>query len=225
MGFFSKKSGSNSSSSSPKLSPKLTSQSSRSTMSSPKTPSFPKPTTQLPPPPDPKVDPEGYLTSLQAVRQRSQLVFEKVRRGQGKCFTLDPGQMDHVIKYVVGIIKVCHSSRKGLTSREITIRRIRVSPHMAVGNISTSVGDNDLSNSFNPGEILTHKRKVVDCWIYFSFPCFLMLEPAMSGNSLRNRAKSMAEVKVSQWEAWICLKRACSAVTSRIPTESIVCLL
>jgi len=77
-------------------------------MDSPRTPSFAtRPAAQLPPPPDPKVDPEGYLTSLQAVRQRSQLVFEKVRQGKGKCFTLDPGKMDDVIRYVVGIIKVC----------------------------------------------------------------------------------------------------------------------
>jgi hypothetical protein len=111
MGLFSKKSRSASSSTtSPTLSPKLHSQSSRSTMESPKTPSFAaRPAAQLPPPPDAKVDPEGYLTSLQAVRQRSQLVFEKVRQGKGKCFTLDPGKMDDVIRYVVGIIKVCNS--------------------------------------------------------------------------------------------------------------------
>jgi len=76
-------------------------------MNSPQTPSFPpKQLAQLPPPPNPQSDPEGYLTSLQAVRERSQLVFEKVRRGQGKCFTLDAAKKDDVISYVVGIIKV-----------------------------------------------------------------------------------------------------------------------
>jgi hypothetical protein len=225
MGFFSKKSGgSNSSSSSPKLSPKLQSQSSRSTISSPKTPSFSKPSTQLPPPPDPKVDPEGYLTSLQAVRQRSQLVYENVRRGQGKCFTLDPGQLDHVIKYVVGIIKVCHS-RIEVIDREIMIRRIRVFPLMDVGSISMLVGDNDLNNSFKPGGILTLMRKVVDYWIYSLFPSFWMLELATRGNSRQNKEKSMVVAKVSLWEVWICLKRDCLVVTSRIPTELIVRLL
>jgi len=77
-------------------------------MNSPQTPTFPKkPVAQLPPPPSPTQDPEGYLTSLQAVRQRSQLVFEQVRRGHGHCFTLDPAKRQDVVKYVVGIIKVC----------------------------------------------------------------------------------------------------------------------
>src|SRR5579859_5648355 len=146
MGFFSKKSRSASSSTkSPTLSPKLHSQSSRSTMESPQTPSFAtRPAAQLPPPPDPQVDPEGYLTSLQAVRQRSQLVFEKVRRGQGKCFTLDPDKMDDVIRYVVGIIKVCNSvSRSGLFFRGIMIPLIRVFRLMDDGNISMQAGDND----------------------------------------------------------------------------------
>jgi hypothetical protein len=109
MGLFSKKERSNSTSSSPKLSPKLDSPTSRrsSAMNSPLTPSFPsRPAVQLPSPPNPASDPEGYLTSLQAVRERSQLVFEKVRLGRGKCFTVDPAKLDDVISYVVGIIKV-----------------------------------------------------------------------------------------------------------------------
>jgi hypothetical protein len=78
-------------------------------MNSPLTPSFPaRPAVQLPSPPNSASDPEGYLTSLQAVRERSQLVFEKVRLGRGKCFTLDPAKLDDVISYVVGIIKVHH---------------------------------------------------------------------------------------------------------------------
>ena len=108
MGFFSKKVGtSNPPSPNPKLSPKFDMRSTRSPMNSPQTPSFPpKPLAQLPPPPNAQSDPEGYLTSLQAVRERSQLVFEKVRQGKGKCFTLDPTKIDDVIRYVVGIIKV-----------------------------------------------------------------------------------------------------------------------
>jgi Protein of unknown function (DUF1688) len=89
------------------LSPKLQSPSTKSSATTPETPSFPtKPLTQLPPPPNPQSDPEGYLTSLQAVRERSQLVFERVRQGKGSCFTLDPNKFDDVIRYVVGIIKV-----------------------------------------------------------------------------------------------------------------------
>lgn len=108
MGLFSRKHGSGSVPSSPAISPKLTSHFARSSMSSPHTPSFPRtPTAQLPPPPDPQSDPEGYLASLQAVRERSQLVFERVRAGKGKCFTLDAAKMDGVIRYVVGIVKVC----------------------------------------------------------------------------------------------------------------------
>lgn len=114
-------------------------------MESPKTPSFAaKPAAQLPPPPDAKVDPEGYLTSLQAVRQRSQLVFEKVRQGNGKCFTLDPGKMDDVITYVVRIIKVCNVVFAiRLIGREIMILRIRVFRLMDDGNISMRVEGKD----------------------------------------------------------------------------------
>jgi len=117
-------------------------------MESPKTPSFAaKPPAQLPPPPDAKVDPEGYLTSLQAVRQRSQLVFEKVRQGKGKCFTLDPGKMDDVITYVVRIIKVCNIVRAmRLICREIMILHIQVFRRTDDGNILMPVEGNGWNN-------------------------------------------------------------------------------
>src|SRR5271170_2386673 len=107
MGLFGKRSSNASTISTGPLSPKLRSPSTRSSATTPETPSFPtKPLAQLPPPPSPQSDPEGYLTSLQAVRERSQLVFERVRQGKGSCFTLDPNKFDDVIRYVVGIIKV-----------------------------------------------------------------------------------------------------------------------
>ena len=61
---------------------------------------------ELPGPPDPKQDPERYLTSLQSVRERSQLVFERVKERTGVCFTMDEGKMNDVARYVVDIIKV-----------------------------------------------------------------------------------------------------------------------
>ena len=160
MGFFSKKSGSTPTSPNPALSPKspkLNSQSSRSAMNSPQTPSFPsRPAAQLPPPPNAQLDPEGYLTSLQAVRERSRLVFEKVRQGRGKCFSLDLAKRDDVIRYVVGIIKVSITIfRCGLTDREIMIPHIRVFHLMDDGNISMLGEDQDLNNSFNHGGIVS----------------------------------------------------------------------
>jgi Protein of unknown function (DUF1688) len=79
-------------------------------MDSPRTPPFPvKTAVELPSAPDPALDPEGYLNNLIAVRERSKLVYERVRTGSGKCFTLDEGKFDDVIRYVVGIIKVTHA--------------------------------------------------------------------------------------------------------------------
>jgi hypothetical protein len=121
MGLFSKKSASNPSSPNGKLSPKFQAQFSHSAMNSPSTPTFPqRPAAQLPPPPSPTHDPEGYLTSLQAVRQRSQLVYEQVRRGNGTCFSLDPAKRQDVVSYVVRIIKV-HSFPPDLSGQLLTV--------------------------------------------------------------------------------------------------------
>lgn len=222
MGLFSKKKSSIPSTPSPSVSPKFGSQSSRSTSSSPKTPSFPsKPAAQLAPPPDPKTDPEGYLTSLQAVRQRSRLVFDKVQKGQGVCFTLDPAKIDDVISYVVGIIKVWPVCRI-VDSRETMILRIRVSHLMDVGSISMSVEDNVLNSSFSHGGPSTRGNELVDCWTCFLCLCFLMLEREIFGNLPQSRGKGMDEARDSLLEVWICLKRGCLAVTSRILTGWIV---
>jgi len=228
MGLFSKKERSNSASSSPKLSPKLDSPTSRSSaMNSPLTPSFPpRPAVQLPPAPSPTSDPEGYLTSLQAVRERSQLVFEKVRLGRGKCFTLDPARLDDVISYVVGIIKVHSCSGESvLTGREIMRPRTRASHLMDVGNISMLEEDNDSNSSFRRGAIFRLRNVRVGCWICSLYRSFLMPVQGLSGNSPRNRIKSMAGAKVLLSQVWTCLKRECLAATSRIRTESIVFLL
>lgn len=61
---------------------------------------------QMPRPPDPQQDAERYLTSLQSVRERSQLVFERVKEGRGVCFTMDEGKKNDIARYVVDIIKV-----------------------------------------------------------------------------------------------------------------------
>lgn len=196
MGLFSRK-GSLNGTSSPK-SPKLNSQSSRSTMNSPVTPSFPqKPVVRLPPPPNPQLDPERYLTSLQAVRERSQLVYDKVQQGNGKCFTLGPTAMEDVIRYVVGIIKVFHDVN-GMTCREIMIPHIQIFPLMGVGNISTLEADNDLNSSLLLGEIFHGKNVRVDYWIFSLCLYSLTLGQAMYGSSQRKRVKSTGVVKVSR---------------------------
>jgi len=151
MGLFGRKNSSNPPTPSPKLSPGFNSQSSAPGLNSPKSPiSLSRPVAQLPSPPNPSIDPEGYLTCLQAVRQRSQLVYDRVRNGKGTCFTMDPTKIDDVIRYVVGIIKV-PSIVKCANGSATMIRRIRLFHRMDVGNILMLVDDHDSKNSFNRG--------------------------------------------------------------------------
>src|SRR5277367_6777763 len=102
------------------------------------------------------------------------------------------------------------------------MHRIPVSRLMVVGNISMPVGDNDLSSLFKLGGILLLRNVRVDCWTCSLCLFFLMLVQGPSGNSLQNRTRSTVAVKVLQLRVWTCLKRGCSAVTSRTPTELIV---
>lgn len=85
--------------------------------------------------------------------------------------------------------------------REIMIRRIRVFHRTDVGSILMQAGDNDLNSLFNRGAVFLRKNVRVGYWIYSLFRCFLMLELAMLGNLLLNKARSMVEVKVSLLEA------------------------
>lgn len=73
---------------------------------SPKTP-VKMPKIDLPRPPDPQLDPAGYLRSLVAVRDRSRVVFEKALRNDLKHFDVDMSKMDDVVTFVTGLIKVC----------------------------------------------------------------------------------------------------------------------
>ncbi|BFZ59950.1 hypothetical protein YB2330_000972 [Saitoella coloradoensis] len=60
---------------------------------------------KLPAPPNADEDPSGYLRTLNAVRERSNVIFEKGKQGELKCFDLDMGKMDDVIGFVASIIK------------------------------------------------------------------------------------------------------------------------
>ena len=67
--------------------------------------SLPLPEVTLPRPPDPNVDPAGYLRSLAAVRERAQLVYQKARRNQLAHFSVDMTKFVDTATYVVSIIK------------------------------------------------------------------------------------------------------------------------
>ena len=60
----------------------------------------------IPPAPDPKSNPAAYLRSIYAVRQRSRLVFEKVKSNSLEHFHVDLSKFGEVADYVVSIIKV-----------------------------------------------------------------------------------------------------------------------
>ncbi|KAI9838160.1 MAG: hypothetical protein M1837_002622 [Sclerophora amabilis] len=67
--------------------------------------SSPIPEITLPPPPDPHLDPAAYLRSIYAVRQRSQIVFERAKTNDLAHFTVDMSKFSETAKYVVSIIK------------------------------------------------------------------------------------------------------------------------
>ena len=78
----------------------LTSSSARS----PKSVKIPK--VDLPRPPDPQLDPAGYLRSLGAVRERSRLLYQKALRNELKHFDVDFTKFPDVVSFVSNLIKV-----------------------------------------------------------------------------------------------------------------------
>ena len=73
---------------------------------SPKSP--PKlPKVDLPRPPDPQLDPAGYLRSIGAVRDRSKVVLAKALHNDLKHFDVDLDRMPDVVSFVSQLIKVC----------------------------------------------------------------------------------------------------------------------
>lgn len=71
----------------------------------PFSPSFAVNKMDLPKPPDPQLDPAGYLRSLPAVRDRCALVTEKALRNELKHFNVDMRKFSDVITFVSNIIK------------------------------------------------------------------------------------------------------------------------
>ena len=72
---------------------------------SPKSP--PKlPKVDLPRPPDPQLDPAGYLRSIGAVRDRSRVITAKAMRNDLKHFDVDLEKMPDVVSFVSQLIKV-----------------------------------------------------------------------------------------------------------------------
>ena len=67
-------------------------------------PTMPK--IDIPRPPDPQLDPVGYLRSLHAVRERSKIVTDKALRNELRHFDVDMNKFDDVVSFVANIIKV-----------------------------------------------------------------------------------------------------------------------
>lgn len=64
------------------------------------------PKIDLPRPPDPQLDPAGYLRSLGAVRERSRIVTDKALRNELNHFDVDLNKFPDVVSFVSCIIKV-----------------------------------------------------------------------------------------------------------------------
>lgn len=105
------------------------------------------PNIPLPKAPDPNLDPAGYLRSIYAVRERSQLVMEKAKRNQLRHFHVDMSKFEDTARFVVSIIKVRRASYCLRTSfltntdSETTIPTTIPSHHTAAGNTLKWAGD------------------------------------------------------------------------------------
>lgn len=69
------------------------------------------PNVALPGAPDYQTDPAGYLRSIHAVRERSQIVMNLAKKNQLQHFTVDMTKFEETAQYVVSIIKVGHEHR------------------------------------------------------------------------------------------------------------------
>ncbi|KAK2880138.1 hypothetical protein FQN49_000517 [Arthroderma sp. PD_2] len=67
--------------------------------------SHPIPEVPMAPPPDPNLDPAAFLRSIHAVRQRSNLVMAKAKKGQLNHFDVDMSKFKTTAQYIVSIIK------------------------------------------------------------------------------------------------------------------------
>ncbi|KAL2269664.1 hypothetical protein VTJ83DRAFT_1848 [Remersonia thermophila] len=65
----------------------------------------PVPNVAMPRPPDPQLDPAGYLRSLGAVRERCKIVTEKAFRNELNHFDVDMTKFKDVVSFVANIIK------------------------------------------------------------------------------------------------------------------------
>ncbi|KAK4211489.1 hypothetical protein QBC37DRAFT_12580 [Rhypophila decipiens] len=63
------------------------------------------PRIDMPKPPDPQLDPVGYLRSLGAVRARSKIVTDKALRNELNHFDVDMSKFGDVVSFVANIIK------------------------------------------------------------------------------------------------------------------------
>lgn len=64
------------------------------------------PEIKLPPPPDPSLDPAGYLRSIDSVRARTRVLYQRAKKNQLSHFDLDGSKFQDTVDYVVAIIKV-----------------------------------------------------------------------------------------------------------------------
>jgi len=78
-------------------------------------PSFPK--IDMPRPPDPQLDPVGYLRSLGAVRERSKIVTDKALKNDLRHFDVDMQKFSDVVTFVANIIKASRGKPAGTVGK------------------------------------------------------------------------------------------------------------
>lgn len=69
------------------------------------------PNVDLPKPPDPDLDPAGYLRSLNSVRERCRVITAKAFKNELKHFDVDMAKFPEVVSFVASIIRVRNCPR------------------------------------------------------------------------------------------------------------------
>ena len=118
---------------------------------------------KLPPPPDPALDPAGYLRSIDSVRARTRLIYQQAKKNQLNHFDVDGSKFQDTVDYVVSIIKVPKEALPPfkfpllIQHREISHQTISLSQRMADGNTSRPAAGPESTNCFHRGH---HKSTV-----------------------------------------------------------------
>jgi hypothetical protein len=146
----------------------------------------------------------AYLFSLDAVRERSSIVYNAAKEHRLNNFDFHEDKLNDVADYVTKIIEVCvfwggfHNAILTEDSETLVLPTMTPFLPMDAGSILRSGATLELHNLCNNGSTLPSmlKNAHAGCLIFSLYPYFLMLEREIPGDSPKNgRERDMDEVK------------------------------